>query len=981
MELQRNVIAAVFKRNFISYFTNPIGYVFITVFVCASAYLGFCFEDRFFAANVADLNELNLRLHWLLVVFIPAITMSTWADERRSGTDELLLTLPASDLEIVLGKYLACVAIYSVSLAFALMHVLWLAFLGDPDWGLMIGTYLGYWFIGSTLLAAGMVASLLTSSVTIAFILGLILCSVLVWIDKLAIIAPSGSFLRTIFEEANVVRQFEPFGKGLLSLAGILYFASVTGVMLYLNMALLSRRHWAGSKQAQQNWFHYAARAVSVAVAATCVTLLAGRAEAYLPNVLKPDVTAEQIHHLSRQTFDIVRAIDADRPVIIEAFISPEVPREYVEVVRNIRDTLARIKSIGGNRIVLQLHDVEMFSEEARLAERTYGIKPERIPSFEDGRISQQDVFLGMVFKCGPNEKTLPFFFAGLPVEYELTRLIRTVAERRKTKIGILNTDASLFGSFNMQTMQPAQDWQIVADLKQQYDVIQVSPDTAIVPQVESKVKEAVKEQLKAEESKITAGAAFAKDLGANADQLDKLREELNRSFNMSIAKPEFEKLATVGDLVEHIEKNRDIIKVLIVPMASSLSDTQLSNLLEYVESGRPALIFDDPMPLVNPSWAARERKGGNRNPFMGQQAPPIPKGDLTRITNLLNINFDAGNIVWQDWNPHPQFEDLPPEVVFIGGGSGNKEAFNPSHAASSGLQEIVLFHPGSIRWRGGDGPEFTPLLRTGRNTGVTAWNEIFTDSFLFRQLNDNPRRRKSGNEFVVAAHIAGKVAKESSGTPPPRDDAAKGAAKDANINVIFVSDLDVVSDQFYSLRRRGEKNLQFDNIPFVLNCVDFLAGEQSFVELRKKRPQRRTLDTIRQMTADRTQEARLEQEKAEKEAQDELDKAQKELNEAVDKIRNNADIDPSTKQAMIELERRSRQGGFDKAKLVIEDRKRETIRRIEDDLLRDTRALQRKIKMLTIILPPIPAVLIGILVFFTRMKQEKEGIDPRRFV
>ena len=187
--MNTKVLLAVFKRNFVSYFANPTGYVFICVFVWLCVFAAF-WPNEFFNANLANLDQLNQFFPFIMLVFIPAITMSIWADERRQGTDELLLTIPGRRLRHRAGQVPGRRGdLHGVAAVLAGLHLRGAADAGRArTCGLFLATYVGYWLVGLAMLAIGMVASFLTSNLTVAFVLGALLNVPLVlavWADSI----------------------------------------------------------------------------------------------------------------------------------------------------------------------------------------------------------------------------------------------------------------------------------------------------------------------------------------------------------------------------------------------------------------------------------------------------------------------------------------------------------------------------------------------------------------------------------------------------------------------------------------------------------------------------------------------------------------------------------------------------------------------------------------------------------------------------
>lgn len=234
----------VARREFAAYFSTPVATVFIVIFLVLAGALTFTLGG-FFTRGQADLIPFFSFVPWLFLFLVPALTMRLWAEERRLGTIELLLTLPITAGQAVVGKFLAAWAFCAVALA--LTFPLWLTvnFLGEPDNGVILTGYLGCLLVAGAYLAIGAAISALTRNQVIAFVLAVAACF---------LFAAAGSPVVTEFLSANlpilaevargvsVNERFAGFTRGVISARDFLYFASFIGFWLFLNAAILEHK-------------------------------------------------------------------------------------------------------------------------------------------------------------------------------------------------------------------------------------------------------------------------------------------------------------------------------------------------------------------------------------------------------------------------------------------------------------------------------------------------------------------------------------------------------------------------------------------------------------------------------------------------------------------------------------------------------------------------------------------------------------------
>lgn len=875
------VVRAIFKRDLRSWFGNPTGYVFITLFVFLSAF-ALIGPAQFFQNNLANLDTLNNWYRVLLLFFVPAVTMGIWASERGHGTDELLFTLPATDLQILLGKYLAAAGVYTIALLFTFSLPLGLGLLGAPDFGLILTNYAGYWLLGLMLISCAMIGSQLTDNLTVSFILGALFCGIVVFSED--IVAGLFPTLGRTWSVYGPNAQFEELGRGVLSLSSLLMFGGLTCAFLYLNLALISRRTW---RQRGGQGVHRGVRFAALVVAAVSLSVFGLNR---LPHL---DGTSENIHSLSPDTVALLDEISPDRPVYIQAFVSDEVPREYVQTRRTLLNLLREYDTLGGGRVQVRVVPTERYSDAAREAESNFDIRHRTEITEEGSRVRTFDLYMGVAFQCGTEEVVIPFMDRRMPVEYEITRSIRVVASADRRLVGILKTDADVFGGFDFQTMRSSPEWEIVQELRLQYEVEPVNPD-------------------------------------------------------------------------EDYPENLD---VLIAPMASSLTQPQMDRLAAYIQGGGATLLVDDPFPSSAPGTSPTDPKGGPRNPMMGGQPPPEQKGDIRALLSDINIRWPYSEIVWDGHNPHPELELTEPEIVFVAGRNGSAEPFNPRERITSGLQEVVAIFGGHVEPGSSTTLSFAPLIRSGTFSGVIDKDEAFRfNPFgMGPGINPNRRHRRDAGEKVLACRITGK---------------ADGEAQEP-INVIFVADLDMIGSMFFSFRKRGLGNtkIEFDNVTFILNCVDELAGEESFIDLRKRRQLHRTLETLEQRQESFNEEWLSQKDKAEAKAADELAKAQKRLDDRVNEVQKSTELDARSKEIQIDTIREVEQRRLDVAKAIIEDDKQRAIEEANATRLSHQQAIQTRYTAMTLLGAPIPGILVGFWVFFRRRRRDRDIVPGSRFV
>lgn len=922
---------AVMKRNFVGYFSNPTGYVFLCIFVFLTSLAAF-WPYEFFNQNLATLDQLNYWFPLIMLVFIPAITMSIWAEEKRQGTDELLLTLPADDFDIVIGKYMAAATIFTASLLFSqLSTFMTLAILseGQLDIGLIFTSYLGYWFVGLAMLAIGMIASFLTGNLTVGFILGALFNAPLAFASLADSVSPNQKIAAWI-AATGIARPFDDFGRGIISSSSVLYFVLVATVAIYSCMVLIGRRHWTGGKDGNTMAWHYLARVLALVVMTVALVVTARNWD-----VLRHDTTEGKVSSLAPATKKLIRELDSQQPIVIDAFISTDIPEIYARTRYELVNLLKEFRSEaskGGRTIEVNLYqDIELFSDDAALAEERFGIEPVSRIVREKGTQKQKQFILGAAFRSGLEKVTVPIFEYGIPVEYELVRSINTVAAGKRRRIGIVQTDALMMGGY----------------------LIDQNQNPVAVPR-------------------------------------HVLVEELARQYEVEAV-----------DLSGPIAPNS--YDALLVVQPSSLEPARFERLVSAVKAGMPAAIFEDPIPQLSYITATSNPKIGPGNPSMGGM---VPKAEIRDLWDALDLEVPGTaalqglyqpDLVWQIYNPYPtlQEEGMDYFAVFIdedAPGVTEGQALSSQSVITSGMNEVLTMYTGAVAAKPESQLKHTPLLTTGDQSGLMSLTKLMDLS--------QGRTQMSRETTNLSPYLC--VAMAIEGTPEASSASGSAAKSEAEINpadptkpirAVYVADSDLMLPQFSAIRADPnsltEVKYQFQNVTFILNCVDWVAGETDFIEIRKHQPIFASLtmiDAVKQealsLVRQQSNQFQREFELADRDAQEAQDRRLQQLREEIEKLQRDKLDDAAELQA--KQQKFQTQQGLEQRKLEVKrttmERERNMkIREIERNAAEQVTNIQNRVKVAAVAVPCIPPLVVGVIVFASRRLRERDSISSSR--
>lgn len=396
-----NRMLAITKKELKAYFGSPMAALFIGAFLLAALF-SFFWLETFFARNTADIRPLFRWMPVLMIFLVGALTMRQWSEEQRMGTMEILLTLPVKLWQLVLGKFLAVLALVAVALALTFGLPLTVSLLGPLDWGPVFGGYLGALLMASAYIAIGLYLSSRTDNQIVALILTVLVSGFFYILGSTDITNFMGNTMGDLFRALGTGSRFASIERGVIDLRDLVYYGSLASIFLLFNILSLDKKRWSCGA----NTFGYR-RTMITATALLTANILAVNIWLNKVDALRLDLTENREYSLSQTSRDLITNLSD--PLILRGYFSEKTHPLLSPLVPRIKDLMQEYAIASHGRVKVDFVDPKYDPEQEAEVNQQYGIKP--VPFQVAGRYEASVVnsYFNILVKYGDQHVTLGF--------------------------------------------------------------------------------------------------------------------------------------------------------------------------------------------------------------------------------------------------------------------------------------------------------------------------------------------------------------------------------------------------------------------------------------------------------------------------------------------------------------------------------------------------------------------------------------------
>lgn len=424
---------SITRKELSIYFGSPMALIFIGAFLAATLF-AFFWVDTFFARGIADVRPLFRWMPVLLIFLVAALTMRQWSEEQRAGTLEVLLTLPVNKAQLVVGKFLAVMALVALALALTIPLPITVAQLGALDWGPVIGGYLAALLLAAAYAAIGLFISSRSDNQIVSLIATVLLGGLFYLIGAGGVTDFVGGTLGGLLRSLGTGSRFESIERGVIDLRDLAYYLSLTGIFLALNILSVDSKRWSrgGASAAYR-------RGMAFASGLVIANLLLVNVWLYPLSALRLDLTAGREYSLSRTTKDLLAGLQ--EPLTLRAYVSEKTHPLLAPLVPQLSDLLREYEIAGRGRVNIEVVDPTKDPDKEIEANQTYNIQPTPFQIAGRYEASVINSYFDVLVRYGDQNTVLSFRDLievqtrrdGQPdvrfrnLEYDLTRAVKKV--------------------------------------------------------------------------------------------------------------------------------------------------------------------------------------------------------------------------------------------------------------------------------------------------------------------------------------------------------------------------------------------------------------------------------------------------------------------------------------------------------------------------------------------------------------------------